>query len=75
LAAGEGFFVPAGHPYTYEAGPDGVEVLEFRHATTFNMRILDREETQWAAIFDVAISQQEVWSEMRAARVGAVPRP
>ena len=30
LKAGDGFFVPNGHPYKYKAGPEGVEVLEFR---------------------------------------------
>ena len=31
LRKGDGFFVPAGTPYAYTAGPEGVEVLEFRH--------------------------------------------
>ena len=30
LKAGDGFFVPNGMPYKYKAGPEGVEVLEFR---------------------------------------------
>jgi hypothetical protein len=30
LKAGDGFFVPNGAPYKYSAGPNGVEVLEFR---------------------------------------------
>jgi hypothetical protein len=30
LGAGDGFFVPNGMPYKYRAGPEGVEVLEFR---------------------------------------------
>jgi quercetin dioxygenase-like cupin family protein len=30
LRAGDGFLVPNGSPYAYRAGPDGVEVLEFR---------------------------------------------
>ncbi|MBV9993892.1 MAG: hypothetical protein JO127_01640 [Caulobacteraceae bacterium] len=32
------FFVPADVPYAYRAGPRGVEVLEFRHATQFEYR-------------------------------------
>jgi quercetin dioxygenase-like cupin family protein len=31
LRAGDSFFVPALAPYSYTAGPDGVEVLEIRH--------------------------------------------
>jgi hypothetical protein len=30
LGAGDGLFVPNGLPYKYRAGPEGVEVLEFR---------------------------------------------
>ncbi len=30
LEPGDGFFVPNGMPYKYRAGPEGVEVLEFR---------------------------------------------
>ena len=30
------FFVPADVPYAYKPGPDGVEVLEIRHANHFN---------------------------------------
>lgn len=30
LKAGDGFFVPNGAPYKFQAGPNGVEVLEFR---------------------------------------------
>jgi hypothetical protein len=31
LRPGDSFFVPAEAPYFYNAGPDGVEVLEIRH--------------------------------------------
>jgi hypothetical protein len=36
LRAGDGFFVGADVPYTYTPGDEGVEVLEFRHASKFN---------------------------------------
>jgi mannose-6-phosphate isomerase-like protein (cupin superfamily) len=36
LGAGDSFFVPGGAAYTYRPGPEGVEVLEFRHATSFD---------------------------------------
>lgn len=37
LRPGDGVFVPAGDAYTLEAGPDGVEFLEFRTDQGFNM--------------------------------------
>lgn len=36
LGPGDGFFIAANVPYTYTPGPEGVEVLEFRHATHFD---------------------------------------
>jgi hypothetical protein len=36
LGPRDGFFVPCDVPYAYTPGPDGVELLEFRHNTTFN---------------------------------------
>jgi quercetin dioxygenase-like cupin family protein len=69
LRAGEGFFVPGNHPYTYEAGPAGLEVLEFRHSTTFNMRVLDRDEKRWTDIFAAASAHQELWKQLRADRL------
>ncbi|WP_298692845.1 cupin domain-containing protein [uncultured Sphingomonas sp.] len=36
LGSGDSFFVPAGCPYNYKPGPEGVEVLEFRHQGQFN---------------------------------------
>jgi quercetin dioxygenase-like cupin family protein len=71
LGTGEGFFVPKEHPYSYEAGPDGVEVIEFRHATTFNMRFVDEEEERWTRVFQRALANQAGWSEMRAERLGS----
>ena len=36
VPAGGGFFVPAGAPYAYTAGPEGVQVLEFRNVGSFD---------------------------------------
>ena len=69
LGAGEGFFVPKDRPYSYEAGPEGVEVLEFRHATTFNIRFVDEQEERWQRVFDVANRSRQAWREMRAERI------
>lgn len=40
LQAGDGFFVGADVPYTYKVGEEGVELLEFRAATQFDIRLL-----------------------------------
>jgi hypothetical protein len=48
LGPRDSFFVPADVPYTYRPGPEGVEILEFRHATKFNFVNLSKS----AAFYD-----------------------
>ena len=47
LGPRDSFFVPADVPYTYKPGPEGVEVLEIRHANTFNFVNLAKGEGFW----------------------------
>lgn len=47
LRKGDGMFIPGGHGYTYEAGPEGVEVLEFRNATKFNIVLKEAPMSSW----------------------------
>lgn len=65
LQAGDGFFVPSGAPYQYAAGPDGVEVLEFRHARSFDMQITESNE-RYARIYEVAARLAPQWAAMAA---------
>jgi quercetin dioxygenase-like cupin family protein len=65
LRAGDSFFVPADAPYQYDAGPEGVEVLEVRRgvehfATTMLPTPAQRLESMRAAVG----SNSEGWSEM-----------
>lgn len=61
LQAGEGFLVKAGAPYTYQAGPDGVTVLEFRTATSFDMNIRDQTPERWMPIVEAVQANRERW--------------
>ena len=47
LGAGDGFFLPAEHPYGYHAGPRGVKLLEFRNRTTFDMKIWEKDAARY----------------------------
>ena len=67
LRAGDGFFVPAHHSYSYTAGPEGVEILEFRHASTISTYVVEDSEAIWKEIFRVADTHQETWAAARAA--------
>jgi quercetin dioxygenase-like cupin family protein len=64
LRAGDGFFVPAGHPYAYTAGEDGAEVLEFRGADSFNIVSHEKPEA-WERILASAADHREQWMAMR----------
>ena len=63
LHAGDGFFVPSGALYQYSAGPEGVEVLEFRHARAFGMRIADNTE-RYAVMLETASKHAPQWASM-----------
>lgn len=63
LRKGDGFFIPADHGYGYEAGPDGVEVLEFRHATRFNFVFKGNSEARWDRILEVFRQRADLWAE------------
>ena len=47
LRKGDGFFVPGGKGYTYEAGPDGVEILEFRDVSHYNILYKGNDDAHW----------------------------
>ena len=68
LGAGDGFFVRGDAPYTYEAGPDGVEVLEFRMATSFDIKIFDQSVERLQPLIDIAIANRDDWTARNAAR-------
>jgi mannose-6-phosphate isomerase-like protein (cupin superfamily) len=42
VGPGDGFYVPADQAYGYRAGPEGVEVLEFRHSTSFDIKVSEK---------------------------------
>ena len=67
IKAGDGFFVKAGQPYAYQAGPEGVQVLEFRAATSFDMRIVDQTVERWKPIIDAAAANHDRWVEVQPA--------
>lgn len=62
LRKGDGFFVPSGATYSYEVGPEGVEVLEFRNATRFNILFRNNDESHWARMADAFRSNAPNWS-------------
>jgi len=63
LEAGDSFFVPANANYGYTAGEEGVEVLEFRHVTHFEMRIPGDRSAPWDRAVEILRARREGWRE------------
>jgi len=61
LGPRDGFFIGADVPYTYTPGPEGVELLEFRHATSFNFNLLAHSEAFWTRAVETAKENNEEW--------------
>ncbi|TXS96117.1 hypothetical protein FV139_01035 [Parahaliea maris] len=61
LCKGDGFFVPADAPYSYVAGPDGAEVLEFRNAARFNILFRNNDESHWEKMAQAFRDNGEKW--------------
>lgn len=61
LRKGDGMFIPSGHGYGYEAGPDGVEVLEFRNATRFNLLFHPNDRERWDRVVENFRDRAPIW--------------
>ena len=61
LRAGDGFYIPLDQSYGYRAGSGGVEVLEFRHATSFDIKIDEKPEV-FARILQTVKVNHDQWA-------------
>ena len=61
LGKGDGFLLPAGMPYAYVAGPDGVELLEFRGTDTFNFKWLTSGPAFWESALKTVQAKRGEW--------------
>lgn len=61
LGPRDGFFVGANVPYTYTAGPEGVEILEFRHATQVDNILHGRGDAFWKKAAETIALRREEW--------------
>lgn len=61
LKAGDSFFVPGGAAYQYRPGPDGVEVLEFRHATEFDFQNYAKNPAFYEKAAETVAANVEGW--------------
>ena len=63
LKAGDAFVVPADDFYSYRAGPEGVEVMEFRSATEFHFRFGGNDPGFWGQVLAATSANADAWKE------------
>lgn len=63
LGVGDGFFVGKDVPYTYTAGDAGVEVLEFRAADVFDIKVLANNPAFWDTAVETVRSRRSRWAQ------------
>jgi hypothetical protein len=61
LGKGDGFFIPSDMPYTYRAGPEGVELVEFRTAERFDFQFRADTPAFWKKAADICAANREDW--------------
>lgn len=71
LGPGDSFFVPNGVPYSYRPGEDGIELLEFRHATQFNFVNQAKGEMFWNKAAETIAKNREDWKTAKRPSVTA----
>ena len=63
LGPGDGFFVGSDVPYTYETGPDGAEVLEFRATDQMDIRFIAKSKAAWIRIIAKLRERRDIWTD------------
>src|SRR5262249_35579654 len=61
LGPGDGFFVPACANYAYQAGPQGVEILEFRDTNDFDFVMRSGTLPMWERMAAIGSANLEHW--------------
>lgn len=60
---GDGSFVPQDVPYTYTAGPEGVELLEFRNDEKFDVVLRANGRPYWEKAASRIVDRRSAWSD------------
>jgi len=61
LKKGDGFFIPAGTPYAFTVGPEGVEILEFRHEHIRDSIVQANNPAFWDKAVGAILARREAW--------------
>ena len=68
LGAGDGVFLPADTFYTFEIGPDGTELLEFRHTSEYGYHFSGGTDAYWDRAVKAVADNRGSWRAMTPPR-------
>jgi quercetin dioxygenase-like cupin family protein len=71
LGPRDSFFVPKDVPYTYKLGPEGVELLEIRHETSFNFVNHAKNEAFWEKAVEETRKHSPGWKDATRPKLDA----
>jgi hypothetical protein len=71
LGARDSSFVPADGAYTYRPGPEGVELLEFRHEGKFDFKNLTKGSAFFEKAAQIAAANRETWRNAKMPTLNA----
>jgi len=63
MAPGEGVYVPQGTVYSIEAGPEGLDLLEFRTDTRFNVEYTGNDDAFWGHFLGAVAANAAEWPD------------
>lgn len=63
LGPGDGAYVPQGTVYSVEAGPEGLDLLEFRTDTVFNVEYTSNNDNFWERVIGATMANAAQWPE------------
>jgi len=61
LGPGDCIFIPANTPYTYRAGPEGAEILEFRHDLNADYRNYAKNKAFYDKAVSTILANRDAW--------------
>lgn len=74
LGPRDSFLVPAGVPYTYRPGPEGVELLEIRQQGSFGFTNLANGESYWNRALETCVTNSADWKTAQRPSRDAPPK-
>jgi hypothetical protein len=74
LGAGDGIFLPADTQYVYTVGPEGVELLEFRHDAHFTTFVSGASQAFWDRALETVRVNREAWLAATPPRPARLPQ-